>query len=68
MVTQEVMDLLSKLYDVLDEFVNLVGLEYTDDDEYVCHNRDQVDERWCDDEMLASIENAHVDIAYFLGK
>lgn len=69
MVTQEVMDMLKELYGVLDKFVNLVGLRYDhDEDEYVCDNRDQVDEEWCDDEMLASIENAHADIRFFLGK
>ena len=66
MVTEEVMEALEKLYEALDVFVKLVGLEYTDDDEYVCNNRDQVDEEWCDDEMLESIENAHADLGYFL--
>ena len=69
MVTEEVMEMLEKLYGVLDEFMELVGLEYDyEEEEYICHNRDQVDEEWCDDEMLASIENAHADIAFFLGK
>ena len=69
MVTEEVMDALEKLYKVLDDFVNLVGLKYDyEEDEYICTNRNQVDERWCDDEMLASIENAHVDIKFFLRK
>ena len=69
MVTQEVMDMLEELYGVLDKFVKLVGLEYDfDESEYICTNRDQVDEEWCDYEMLASIENAHADISFFLGK
>lgn len=69
MVTTEVMEILKKLYDVLNSFVNLVGLEYDfDNDEYICINKDQVDERWCDDDMLRSIENAHTDLGFFLGK
>ena len=69
MVTKEVMEMLKKLYDVLDSFVNLVGLEYDfDNDEYICINKDQVDERWCDDGMLRSIENAHTDLGFFLGR
>ena len=68
MVTEEVMQTLKKIYEDLDIFINLVGLEYTDDDEYVCNNKDQVDEEWCDEEMLASIENSYQDIGFFLGK
>lgn len=66
MITQEVMDALKKIYESLEAFINLVGLEYTDEDEYVCHNTDQVDEEWCDEEMLISIEHAHADIGFFL--
>ncbi len=69
MITSEVMEMLKKLYDVLDSFVSLVGLEYDfDEDEYICTNKDQVDERWCDDDMLRSIENAHADLGFFLGR
>ena len=68
MITEEVMKALEKLYEDLSAFIDLVGLEYTDDDEYVCNNRDQVDEEWCDEEMLASIENSYQDIGFFLGR
>lgn len=68
MITKKVIKRLEKIYDALEKFINLVELEYTDDDEYVCNNRDQVDEEWCDEEMLASIENAYQDIGYFLGR
>lgn len=67
MVTEKVMELLKEIYKNLDELVNLIGLEYTEDEEYVCHNRDQVDEEWCDEEMLESISCAHSDIGYFVG-
>ena len=67
MVTKKVMELLKKIYKDLDEFIDLIGLEYTEDGEYVCHNRDQVDEEWCDDEMLESIDCLHSDLEYFLG-
>ena len=68
MVTKEVMEMLKRLYETLDSFVNLVGLEYDyEEEEYFCHNRNQVDEHWCDKEMLASIENAYADIGFFLG-
>ena len=70
-VTNEVWNQLQKVYAELDKFVNLVGLEYVVEDDfegYVCHNQDQVDEEWCDDEMLASLENAHADLKYFLRK
>ena len=68
MITEEVMEMLNKIYNDLEKLVNLIGLEYTDDDEYVCNNRDQVDEEWCDEEMLRSIEHAYQDIGFFLGK
>ena len=68
MVTKEVWEALEEIYRALDKFVKLVDLEYTDDDEYVCHNREQVDEVWCDYDMLESINNAHGDIRYFLRK
>ena len=66
-VTNAVWDQLNRVYAELDKFINLVGLEY-DGDEYICHNEDQVDPEWCDYEMLESIENAHADLGYFLGK
>ena len=68
MVTEEVMQALDKLQTALGDFIFLVGLEYTDDDEYICNNRGQVDEDWCDEEMLASIDQAFVDISFFLGR
>ena len=68
MITDEVMELIKVLYGNLEELIELIGLEYTDNDEYVCHNTDQVDEKWCDEEMLADIENAYQDIGYFLGR
>ena len=68
MVTKEVIKALEKIYEAIDEFIRLVDLEYTDEDEYVCHNRDQVDEEWCDYEMLESISCAHGDIGFFLGR
>ena len=67
-ITDEAWNQLQKLYTELDKFVKLVGLEYTEDGEYVCTNSDQVDDDWCDYEMLASLENAHADLGYFLGK
>lgn len=68
MVTEEVMEMLNKIYNDLENLINLIDLEYTDDDEYVCNNRDQVDEEWCDEEMLISIEHAYQDIGFFLGR
>ena len=68
-ITNEVWNQCQRVYTELDKLVNLIGLEYdADQDIYVCHNEDQVDPEWCDDEMLASIENAHADLGYFLGK
>ena len=67
-ITNEVWEKLESVYKELDELIGLIGLEYTDDDEYVCHNTDQVDEEWCDYEMLESINCAWQDIGYFLGK
>ena len=54
----------------LDRIKNHLNIDdyYTDDDEYVCNNRDQVDEEWCDEEMLRSIEHAYQDIGFFLGR
>ena len=68
MITEQVMQSLEELYKALEKVINLVGLEYTDNDEYVCNNRDQVDEEWCDEDMLADIENSYQDIGFFLGK
>lgn len=69
MVTEEVMEILGKIYDDLEKFINLVGLEYDlDEDEYICHNEDQVDEEWCDRDMLSSIDCAYSDIGFFLGR
>lgn len=67
-ITPEVWNQLQKLYKDLDSVVNLIGLEYTEDDEYVCNNTDQVDEGWCDYEMLESLSCLHSDLGYFLGK
>lgn len=67
MVTQKVIDELNKVYKKLEDIKNLIGLEYIDD-EYVCKNKDQVDDEWCDEEMLHSIEYAYQDIGFFLGK
>ena len=66
MVTENVMKILQKIYKDIEEFIDLVGLEYTEDDEYVCNNTDQVDDEWCDREMLVSISTAYDDIDYFL--
>lgn len=68
MVTKEVWKALEELHKMLGEFIDLVELEYTDDDEYVCHNEDQVDEEWCDVEVLEDIMNSFTDIGMFLGK
>lgn len=65
-VTNEVYNQCKKVYQELDKLVNLVGLEYDIDDGYICRNTDQVDEDWCDYEMLESLENAHADLKYFL--
>ena len=60
---------LETIYEALDMFMRTVGLEYIfEDDKYNCKNEDQVDPDWCDDDMLRSIENAHADIGFFLGK
>ena len=66
MVTEAVMEILKKIHDDIQQFMDLVGLEYTEDDEYVCNNRDQVDEDWCDRDMLDSIATAYNDIDYFI--
>lgn len=69
MITEKVWELLEKVYESLHEFVELVGLEYDyDDEEYVCKNLDEVDEEWCDDEMLEALENSHMNLRYFFGK
>lgn len=69
MVTEEVMKQLEDIWKKLGDFIDLVGLFYDSaEDEYVCYNRNQVDEDWCDREMLEDIENAREDIGYFLGK
>ena len=66
MITEEVMEILKQIHKDIDKFIELVDLEYTEDDEYVCHNRDQVDEEWCDRDMLDSIATAYNDIDYFI--
>lgn len=69
MVTNKVWILLDKVYENLKELSDLIGLVYDyDSEEYVCKNKDQVDDNWCDREMLASIDHAINDIEYFLGK
>ena len=68
MITEEVMEILQKIKEDIEKFVNLVGLEYTDDNKYVCNNKNQVDEDWCDEEMLDSIATAYNDIDYFLSE
>lgn len=69
MVTKEVMEILEKIYEDIDTFIKLVGLEYDpDEEEYVCQNEDQVDEDWCDQYMLDSISTAFNDISFYLDK
>ena len=54
------------LFEQLDMFVSRTGLRYNyEEDNYVM---DKVYNCDCDDEMLASIENAHADLKYYLGK
>lgn len=68
MITEAVMEILKKIHKDIEEFIDLVGLEYiVDNGEYICHNRDQVDEEWCDEDMLDSISTAYNDIDYFIG-
>lgn len=69
MVTDKVWIKLNKLYEILSEVKELIGLDYDyDSDEYICKNKDQVDDDWCDREMLSSIDHALNDIGFFLGK
>jgi hypothetical protein len=57
---------LEKLYKALDVFVKATGLEYDgEEDEYIMS---KVKDDDYDREMLASIENAHADLKYFLSK
>ena len=63
---EKLLSKLEKAYKALDVFVKATKLEYdVDDDEYYMRNVKECD---CDREMLASIENAHADLGYFLGK
>ena len=62
---EELMNQMERLYEALDVFVKESGLEY-DLDEYKFTNIEE--EPDCDDEMMASIENAHADLGYYLGK
>ena len=67
-VTHQVWDQLNRVYDELDNLVALIGLEYDlDTDEYVC-DPSQVDEEWCDRELLDSIDALHGDLKYFLNR
>lgn len=55
------------LYEALDDFVRKTGLAYdVETDSYKMANTDG--RISVDDDMLASIENAHADINYFLCK
>ena len=64
MTKTEIMNEATKLYKALDRFVKITGLHYNDDGEYKVKLRNFK----CDYEMLASIENAHADLRYYLGK
>ncbi len=56
-------DITEELYTVLDKFVKATGLKYdAEEDEYKTDI-----ELDADREMLASIENAHSDLSYYLG-
>ena len=58
--------LLEQVYAALDSYVKASGLTYDfDTDEYIFTN---VEEDDCDREMKASIENAHTDLTFYLGK
>ena len=58
--------LLEEIWERLDKFHKLTGLEYDHDEtEYVMPNVNEID---CDDEMLESISCAYNDIGYYLGK
>jgi len=66
-ITPKVYEQCKKVYKELDTLIKLIGLEYDfDSDEYICTNTDQVDEDWCDREMLSSIDTAYADLKYFL--
>ena len=67
-VTPEVWNQLEKVYADVTKLVDLIGLEYTDDDEYVCNNTDQVDPEWCDEDLLSSLDTLRMDLGYYLGK
>ncbi len=68
--SNELKVLLCKAYEDLDRFINMTGLEYVMGEEsndyqtgYIMSNVETID---CDDEMLASISEAHADIRYFM--
>lgn len=56
---------LEKVYKALDVFVKATGLEYDGEDARIMS---KVEDYEPYDEMLASIELAHADLGYFLGK
>lgn len=56
---------LEKIYKALDVFVKATGLEYDGEDARIMSKVEDYDPY---DEMLASIELAHADLKYYLGK
>ena len=56
---------LEKAYKALDVFVKATGLEYDGEDARIMSKEENYDPY---SEMLASIELAHADLGYFLGK
>lgn len=61
-MTEEKWNALEELYDALDKVINLCNVRYCyeDDEYYADFNADR--------ECIASIENTHADLSYFLRK
>ena len=57
--------LLEEIWERLDKFHKLTGLDYNLDEEYEMPNVREID---CEYEMLESINCAYMDIGYYLGK
>lgn len=68
-VTQDVWNRLEKIYSEVAALNDMIGLEYDiDSDDYICTNQSQVDEEWCDRDLLADLDTLQADLGYFLGK
>jgi hypothetical protein len=68
-VTQDVWNRLEKIYSEVAALNDMIGLEYDiDADDYICTNQSQVDEEWCDRDLLVDLDTLQADLGYFLGK